>query len=94
MTINIQSVHFKASDSLQDHINDKLRKLTDLNGKIIRADVTLFEEGNSHNNQFCEIKLSVPGDNLFAKKNAETYEQAVSDVVSTLQKVLRRRKKD
>ncbi|MCB0533628.1 MAG: ribosome-associated translation inhibitor RaiA [Lewinellaceae bacterium] len=93
MNINIQSVHFKASDDLQKHIHEKLRKLFVHSDKIIRADVKLFEEGNGQTTQFCEIRLVIPGDDHIAKKGAETYEKAVLDTVDTLRKMIRRAKK-
>ena len=93
MNINIQSVHFKASDQLHNHVFDKVEKLFEHNDKIIRADVTLFEDGNGHDNQYCEIKLIIPGYDHIAKKGAATYEQAVSETVDTLQKIMRRAKK-
>ena len=93
MTINIQSVHFKASQDLQDHVQEKVGKLFKHNARIIRADVTLFEDGNSHENQYCEIRLVVPGDDHIAKKGAATYEKAVLETVDALQTVLRRKKK-
>lgn len=92
MNINIQSIHFKASEQLKAHVEEKVQKLYDLNGKIIRADVTLFEDGNGPARQICEIKLVVPGNDHIAKKSAATYEQAVLETVDTLQKVLRRSK--
>jgi putative sigma-54 modulation protein len=93
MIINIQSVHFKASEDLQQHVQDKVRKLFDHNDKIIRADVKLFEEGNGVATQYCEIRLVIPGDDHIAKKGAATYEKAVLDTVDTLRKVMRRAKK-
>ena len=93
MNINVQSVHFKASDQLKNHIEEKVRKLSDHSDKILRAEVILFEDGGSPANQICEIKLAVPGNQHIVKKGAATYEQAVSDAVATLKKVLRERKK-
>lgn len=93
MNINIQSVHFKASDDLQNHVQDKVRKLFDHNDKIIRADVTLFEDGNGHENQYCEIRLVIPGDDHIVKKAAPAYEKAVNESVDTLLKIMRRKKK-
>ena len=92
MNINIQSVHFKASEKLQAHVEAKVRKLSTQNDKILRAEVKLFEDGNGHVKQFCEIRLSVPGDILIAKKGAPTYEEAVVDAVGALQRVLREKK--
>lgn len=93
MNINIQSVHFKASQDLQDHVQEKVGKLFKHNDRIIRADVTLFEDGNSHDNQHCEIRLILPGDDHIAKKGAATYEKAVAETVEALQTIMRRKKK-
>lgn len=92
MTVNIQSLRFKASEKLQAHVQEKVQKLFDVNDKIIRADVTLYEDGGAPDKQYCEIKLSVPGHDHIAKKGAPTYEKAVVDAVNTLQKVLRQKK--
>ncbi|MBK9336397.1 MAG: ribosome-associated translation inhibitor RaiA [Lewinellaceae bacterium] len=93
MNINIQSVHFKASDDLQAHVQEKVSKLFEHNDKIIRADVTLFEDGGAPDNQYCEIRLIVPGHDHLAKKGAGTYEKAVHDTVDALLGILRRQKK-
>lgn len=92
MNVNIQSIRFKASEKLQAHVDEKVRKLLDLNNRITRADVTLFEDGGAPANQHCEIKLSVPGNEHIVKKGAPTYEKAVTDAVTALQKVLRGKK--
>jgi ribosome-associated translation inhibitor RaiA len=91
--ITFQSVHFKASSQLEDFVKEKVSKLFDQESSIIRADVTLFEGASGNpKNQFCEILLSVPGENHFVKKNSESYERSILEAVETLQKVLRRKK--
>ncbi len=93
MNIIIQSVHFKASQELDTYIREKVSKLLDQNNRIIKVEVTLSEGGSGDpENQYCEIALSVPGDNYFAKKNAATYEDAVLHTVEALQKIMRRDK--
>jgi len=91
--IVIQSIQFKASKQLEEFINEKVGKLFELSLSIIRADVTLFE-GASGNplNQYCEIQLSIPGENHFVKKNSESYEKSIMEAVKTLQKIIRRQK--
>jgi len=91
--IAFQTVQFKASSQLEDFVKDKVSKLFEQDPSIIRADVTLFEGASGNpNNQFCEIQLSVPGENHFVKKNSENYEKSILEAVKTLQKVLRRHK--
>jgi putative sigma-54 modulation protein len=82
MKINLQSLHFKASDNLKEFVD-----------KIISADVTLFsDDGKNIDNKVCEIRLVVPGYDDFVKKNATSYEEATSVAVEALQKIIRRKK--
>jgi len=91
--IVLQSVQFKASVQLEEFVNEKVSKLFEQDKSIIRADVTLFEGASGNpKNQFCEIEISVAGQNHFVKKNNESYEESVLDAVKTLQKVIRRQK--
>ncbi len=91
--IVLQSVQFKASIELKEFVKEKVLKLIQQDKSIIRADVTLFEGASGNpKNQFCEIELSVAGQNHFVKKSSESYEKSVLDAVKTLQKVIRRQK--
>jgi len=93
MKINLQSLHFKASDNLKEFVEDKVGKLSRFDDKIISADVTLFsDDGKNIDNKVCEIRLVVPGYDDFVEKNAENFEEAIADAVETLQKILRRKK--
>lgn len=88
----IQSLGFTASDNLQSFVKEQLDKL---HGKdsIVRANVTLFQgPAGSPENQYCEIRLEVPGNDHFAKRSGETLEKAVLDTVEVLQKIMRRTK--
>ena len=93
MKINLQSLHFTASDQLKQFVNDKVSKLDNFYEKIISADVTLFaEDVKIKENKTCEIRLVVPGNDDFVKKSAESFEAAILTSVETLQKILRRKK--
>lgn len=93
MKINLQSLHFKASDQLKEFIDEKVGKLSHLNEKIISAEVILHAgDVKIKNNKTCEIRLVVPGYDDFVKKEAESFEEAVLSAVETLQKILRRKK--
>ncbi|MCC6279660.1 MAG: HPF/RaiA family ribosome-associated protein [Saprospiraceae bacterium] len=88
-----ETVHFKGSEHLEQFTRKKMNSVFRKTADILRAEVTL-SEGASGNpeNQFCEIKLDVPGENIFVKKNAATYEQAIRTAVAAVQKIMRRRK--
>ncbi len=93
MNINLQSLHFKASEKLKDFVNEKVGKLFQLDENIISADVTLVANDiKIQNNKTCEIRLVVPGYDDFVKKEASSFEEAVLNAVETLQKILRRKK--
>ncbi len=92
MDIIIQSLGFKASADLESMIHERLGKLTP-NDNIVRANVTLYKASDSiAENNYCEIRLEVPGNDHFVKKNAEMFEQSVVEVVNTLQKMLSKAK--
>jgi ribosomal subunit interface protein len=93
MKINLQSLHFKASDNLKEFVEEKVGRLLRYDDKIISADVTLFsDDGKNIDNKTCEIRLVVPGYDDFVKKNATSFEEAVSEAVEALQKIIRRKK--
>lgn len=93
MKINLQSVHFKASEQLKEFVDEKVSKLFHFDEKILSADVTLVANDiKIQHNKMCEIRLVVPGYDDFVKKEAASFEEAISDAVETLQKVLRRKK--
>ncbi len=94
MKINLQSLHFKASEQLKEFINEKVGKLFHFDENIISAEVTLVANDiKIPNNKVCEIRLVVPGYDDFVKKEAASFEEAVLAAVETLQKVLRRKKR-
>jgi putative sigma-54 modulation protein len=93
MDIIIQSLGFTASDSLKSFVEEELGKLIHKNDTIIRANVTLYKVSESiPENNFCEIRLEVPGPDLFAKRSSNMFEQAVIDTVDALKTQLRKMK--
>ncbi|RYY97230.1 MAG: HPF/RaiA family ribosome-associated protein [Chitinophagaceae bacterium] len=90
MDVIIQSLGFKHSNELEGYINDKLNKLKP-NDRIIRANVTLFQgPDRATPEDYCEIRLEVPGPDLFVKESAATFEQSVDACVDTLAVQLRK----
>lgn len=93
MDIIIQSLGFKANEQLDNYVREKLEKLDHMSHKIIRADVGLYLGADSDpNNNFCEIRLEVPGNDHFVKKSAPNFEQAIVETVDVLQTMLRKSK--
>ena len=93
MKINLKSLKFTAKDELKEFVQEKVSKLSRFNDKIISAEVTLFlEDTKLPDNKVCEIKLVVPGNDDFVKKNAVSFEEAVLNSVETMQTILQRKK--
>ncbi len=87
MDIQIHSIHFDADKDLISFIKFKLNKLITFNDSIISADVFLkIEKNNEMENKLVDIKIKVPGKELFAKRQAISFEAAVDEVTEALRR--------
>ena len=85
MNTTINSVKFKADEKLEQFINEKVAKLDRMIDNAIKCEVILkVDKPESDNNKIAEIRIFVPGKDLFVTKQADTFEQAVADGVDTL----------
>ncbi|MBZ4676014.1 MAG: raiA [Anaerophaga sp.] len=93
MDIRIQSVHFDASSRLEDFIRQKVGKLDQFSDDIIGAEIILrLDKSETSENKLVDIELDIPGNNLFAKKQSKTFEEAVDLACDALRKQLDKRK--
>lgn len=89
MKVKIQTLHFNADKNLEAFINERLDKLISRHTDIVLADVTLrLDKAQTMENKIAEIKLEVPGSNLFAKKQSKSFEEAADSAVEALQRQL------
>jgi putative sigma-54 modulation protein len=87
MDIQVHAVHFTADQKLINYINEKIEKLTLFFDHIIAGEVFLRLDKNSEKeNKITEIKLLIPGKELFAKKQCKSFEEAADLVVEALRK--------
>ncbi len=93
MKINISSVHFTADQKLLDFINQKVNKLTHLYNDIISCEVVLRLDANDQiGNKITEIKMVLPGGELFAKRQCKTFEEAVDQSIDALKRQIDKHK--
>ena len=93
MKISINSVHFKADKKLEDFIKEKVNKLASTYESIIGTEITLKLDNSSNmQNKVTEIRLKVPGNDLFAKKQCKSFEEATDVALKALQKQLKKHK--
>ena len=85
MKINIQSPSLHPSDKLLDFANDKISKLAQYSDRIIEAQVTLkVNKADDRANKVCEIRLSIPGNDLYASRQCPSFEEAIMKTVEAL----------
>jgi len=94
MNITVQSIHFDADSKLIAFIREKLLKLSQFTDDIHAAEVflKLENDGENRQNKVVEVRLAVPGTNLFAKRQDKTFEEAAIATVEALRSQVERGK--
>jgi putative sigma-54 modulation protein len=93
MDIQLHSVHFTADKKLIDFVNDKVGKLALFYDGIVAAEVFLrLDKNQEGENKISEVKILTPGKELFAKKNAKSFEEATDLAVEALRKQVAKQK--
>ncbi len=91
MQIQVHSIHFDADQKLVDFVNEKIEKLEQFHDHIIHGEVFLrLENADDRQNKVAEIKISVPGKELFAKKHGSSFEGATEEAVEALRRQIRK----
>lgn len=89
MEIKINSVGFSASSQLEEFIQKKISKLDKYHEGIIVAEVTLkLEKDDNLENKVAEVTIAVKGQDVFAKKNAKKFEEAIDELYDVLKRQL------
>jgi putative sigma-54 modulation protein len=93
MDIKVHSIHFKADQKLIDFINEKVTKLQLFFDQIIVSEVFLrLDKNTEKENKVAEVKILIPGKELFAKKQCKTFEEAADLCVDALKSQVRKHK--
>lgn len=89
MEIKINAVGFSASAQLEDFIQKKLAKLDKYHDGIVSTEVILkLEKDDNLENKVAEVTVSIKGQDVFAKKNAKKFEEAVDELYDVLKRQL------
>ncbi len=92
MEIKVQSIHFDADKKLIEFVEEKVSKLSQFYDKIIGGDVFLKLESDDKENKVAEIKIKIPGKDLFAKKQCKSFEEATDEAVEALRRQINKHK--
>ena len=93
MEVQVQSIHFNADQKLISFIKDRLKKLNVFYDQIIGSEVYLrLDKSDVNQNKIVEIKLNIPGKDLFAKKQCKSFEEATDVTIDALRRQLKKHK--
>ncbi len=93
MTLKIQSVHFDADKKLLAFVEEKVDKLTHYYDGIINSEVILkLDKSDTAENKIAEIKVHIAGNDLFAKKQCKSFEEAIDSSIDALKAQVKKHK--
>ncbi len=93
MKLQMQSLHFDADQKLLAFIQKKVEKLDTMFSRIIDGEVILrLEKSENKENKIFELRLNVPGNQLFVKEKSSTFEAATDMALETMKSQLRKHK--
>lgn len=93
MKLQMHSIHFDADQKLVEFIQKKADKLDTFYDRIIDGEVFLrLDKDDANENKLIEIKLNIPGNQLFAKEKSRSFEAAADEAVEALRRQLKKHK--
>ncbi len=93
MNIKINAVRFSADQKLEKFVQNKVKKLVQFYDDIIGAEVFLkLENTQGMENKITEIRVDLPGNELFAKKQSKSFEESTDNAIDALKKQITKHK--
>ncbi len=93
MNITVQSIKFDADQKLVEFIKKKTAKLEQFLDNIIEGVCYLrIENVDDEANKVVELKMNIPGNQLFAKAQAKSFEEATDVAVESLRRQINKHK--
>ncbi|MEP6750686.1 MAG: HPF/RaiA family ribosome-associated protein [Bacteroidota bacterium] len=85
MKMIIQTPHFTPTVALDNFVKEKVNGLSHLYDRIETANIILrLEKSGSGEDKVFEIRLGIPGNDLFIKKHSTSFEEATTQAVDAL----------
>lgn len=87
MKLQIHSIRFDADVKLLDFIQKRVDKLETFYDRFIDGEIFLrVDKDSNRENKTVEIKLNIPGSQLFVKEKSDSFEAAVDKATEGLRK--------
>ncbi|MCB0496396.1 MAG: ribosome-associated translation inhibitor RaiA [Cyclobacteriaceae bacterium] len=93
MKLQMHSIKFDADSKLLDVIQKKMDKLETFFDRVIDGEVYLRLNNEGIKNKTVEIKLNIPGDQLFAEASDKSFEAATDEATEALRRQLKKFKR-
>lgn len=91
MKVIIQTPDFTATPALTDFVESNVGKLNQLSDKILEGRVFLkLDKSDTKENKICDIKLVIPGQDLFASRQSGTFEDATMQCIEAIKHQMER----
>ena len=90
MKVQVHAVHFSADQKLISFIQRKIDKLETFYDRMVNGEVFLRLNNEGVENKTVEIILNVPGNRLFAKEQASSFEAATDMATDALRQQLKK----
>lgn len=90
MKLQMHSIHFDADQKLLSFIQKKVDKLETFYDRMVDGEVFLRINNSGIENKTVEIKLNVPGQQLFAKEQATSFEEATDQATEALRRQIKK----
>lgn len=96
MKVQMHSIRFDADQKLIDFIQKKIDKLETIYDRIVDAEVIMklgqnvAGKNDNYGNKLVEIRLNIPGQQLFAKEHSPSFESAADLAIDALRRQLKR----
>lgn len=91
--MDLQTVGFNAEEALLQYTREKTESLVKYYDQIVGAEVYLkLTNNDKKETKIAEIKLHIPGNDLFASDQSDKFEGAINAVVEKLKGQIRKLK--
>lgn len=85
MKTTIQTPDFKATQDLLDFVDAKVQRLEHIHTGIIEAKICLkLDKSSTRDNKICEIRLVIPGNDLFVEQKSHSFEVAATEAADAV----------
>ena len=91
MKLQTHSIHFDADTKLLKFVQRRADKLETFFDRIVDGEVFLkLVKNGTHDNKIVEVKINIPGNQLFAKGKSNTFEEATDIAMEALRRQLKK----